>query len=74
MVESSLQPDRYNRYHLIGNVAEMINIEGIAKGGSYVHSLADGYYTKQIKYYEPAYWLGFRCVCEVLPVRKASTP
>ena len=66
MLEISLQPDKYNRYHLIGNVAEMISTKGIAKGGSYVHTLNDSYYTKRIGYTKPNYWLGFRCVCEIL--------
>ena len=66
MIELSLQPDKYNRYHLIGNVAEMISTRGIAKGGSYIHLLSDSYYTKRIVYTQPNYWLGFRCVCEIL--------
>lgn len=66
MKDFSLQPDKYNRYHLFGNVAEMINKKGVAKGGSYIHSISDSYYTKRINYYKPEYWLGFRCVCEVL--------
>jgi len=70
MIEISLQPDKYNRYHLIGNVAEIISTKGIAKGGSYIHSLDNSYYTKQIVYKKPNYWLGFRCVCEILNVPK----
>lgn len=66
MPERSLQPDKYNRYHLIGNVAEMINTKGIAKGGSYIHTLEQSYYTNRIEYHKPNYWLGFRCVCEIL--------
>ncbi|MDQ3051348.1 MAG: SUMF1/EgtB/PvdO family nonheme iron enzyme [Bacteroidota bacterium] len=70
MLESSLMPDRYNRYHLHGNVAEMINSKGIAKGGSFIHSLNDSHYSKQTLYSEPTYWLGFRCVCEILQDHK----
>ena len=66
MPEISLQPDRYNRYHLIGNVAEMIGTRGIVKGGSYIHSLEESYYTNRIASNKPTYWLGFRCVCEIL--------
>ncbi len=66
MMDYSLKPDKYNRYHLIGNVAEMVDMKGVAKGGSYIHSISDSYYTKRINYTKPAYWLGFRCVCEVL--------
>ncbi len=70
MLEISLQPDRYNRYHLIGNVAEMISTKGIAKGGSYIHSLDQSYYTNRIAYHKPTYWLGFRCICEILKNQK----
>jgi len=66
MLEISLQPDKYNRYHLIGNVAEMISTKGIAKGGSYIHTLEQSYYKNRIAYSQPTYWLGFRCVCEIL--------
>lgn len=65
MKNYSVKPDRYNRYHLIGNVAEMTDIKGVAKGGSYIHTLKEGYYTQRINYHRPEYWLGFRCVCEV---------
>ncbi len=66
MMDYSLQPDKYNRYNLIGNVAEMVAMEGVAKGGSYVQTINDSYYTKRINYTKPEYWLGFRCVCEIL--------
>jgi formylglycine-generating enzyme required for sulfatase activity len=65
MLDFSLKPDKYNRYHLYGNVAEMIDTKGIAKGGSYIHSLSESYFSKRIHYNKPEYWLGFRCVCEV---------
>ena len=66
MKNFSLKPDRNNRYHLIGNVAEMIDKKGVAKGGSYIHTISESYFTNRIKYSKPTYWLGFRCVCEVL--------
>lgn len=66
MMDYSLKPDKYNRYHLTGNVAEMVDMKGVAKGGSYIHTISDSYYTKRINYTKPAYWLGFRCVCEIL--------
>ena len=66
MKNFSLKPDRNNRYHLIGNVAEMIDKKGVAKGGSYIHTISESYFTNRIKYSKPEYWLGFRCVCEVL--------
>ena len=52
-------------YNMIGNVAEMVAEKGIAKGGSFLHSLDsckivfDQYYTG------PADWLGFRCIAVV---------
>jgi len=55
-------PNSYGTYNMIGNVAEMVSKKGIAKGGSFIHSLdsckisSDQYYTK------PERWLGFRCV------------
>ncbi|NOT52494.1 MAG: SUMF1/EgtB/PvdO family nonheme iron enzyme [Chitinophagaceae bacterium] len=53
-------------YNMIGNVAEMVSEKGIAKGGSFDHTLEeckiinDQYYTK------PERWLGFRCVAIVV--------
>ncbi len=66
MSDFSIRPDKYNRYHLFGNVAEMIDTKGVSKGGSYIHSAGDSYFSKRINYTRPEYWLGFRCVCEVL--------
>lgn len=52
-------------HHMIGNVAEMTDQPGIAKGGSWFHYPDEGEITKQILYFKPEAWLGFRCVCEV---------
>lgn len=52
-------------HHMIGNVAEMTDQPGIAKGGSWFHYPDEGEITKQIVYFKPEAWLGFRCVCEV---------
>jgi hypothetical protein len=49
----------------IGNVAEMIDKEGLAKGGSWAHSLASCKISKWQHYKKPTAWLGFRCVCVV---------
>ena len=66
----SLQPDKYNRYHFTGNVAELISEKGIAKGGSFIHSMKESYYKNRIAYNAPDYWLGFRCICEILPYQE----
>lgn len=52
-------------YGMIGNVAEMTNIKGIAKGGSFLHRCEDCTIEKFQEYRHPAPWLGFRCVAEV---------
>lgn len=50
-------------YHLIGNVAEMTTYKGIAKGGSWFHTLSESKIKSNIIYQEPEAWLGFRNVC-----------
>jgi formylglycine-generating enzyme required for sulfatase activity len=60
-IESNLLP-----YQMIGNVAEMLQEENIAKGGSWLHTLDEVSIKKRDSYVEPAAWLGFRCVCEVI--------
>ena len=50
-------------YNTIGNVAEMINQEGVSKGGSWRHPLERGAIRASIPYFFPADWLGFRCAC-----------
>lgn len=62
----AIKKDKSNRYHFIGNVAEMISEEGVAKGGSYVHFMDNSNIKSELKYDEPKYWLGFRCVAEVI--------
>ncbi|MDQ3073605.1 MAG: SUMF1/EgtB/PvdO family nonheme iron enzyme, partial [Bacteroidota bacterium] len=49
--------------HFYGNIAEMTSVKGISKGGSWYHSRADFFISKNIAYTEPAAWLGFRAVC-----------
>lgn len=51
--------------HLIGNVAEMTAGPGIAKGGSFMHTLEDSKITNAQSYYGPAPWLGVRYVATV---------
>lgn len=63
-----LNPSVY--FHLIGNVAEMVQEKGIVKGGSWRHKLAVSFPSKKIlvdpeKVYD---WVGFRCVAEVYTI------
>lgn len=50
-------------YNLIGNVAEMTLIKGIAKGGSWFHTLSESKIKSNIIYQQPEAWLGLRNVC-----------
>jgi hypothetical protein len=50
---------------MIGNVAEMVLEKGIAKGGSWNHTLEESAINSRQYYNKPENWLGFRCVCEV---------
>jgi len=61
----SYWPNAVGCYNLIGNVAEMTNIKGIAKGGSWINNPSDIYVEKEITYTKPTSWLGFRCVAEI---------
>jgi hypothetical protein len=58
-------------YHFIGNVAEMTSSKGIAKGGSWFHTLSESKISNNIPYEGQQAWLGFRNVCtwEKLEVR-----
>ncbi|MBX7094911.1 MAG: SUMF1/EgtB/PvdO family nonheme iron enzyme [Flavobacteriales bacterium] len=49
---------------LFGNVAEMIEEKGYAKGGSYLHYAKDAEVKMQLTYKKPEPWLGFRPVLE----------
>lgn len=62
----SYWPNNYGIYNIIGNVAEMIQEKGVAKGGSWKHTAEQSNLTKQISYTKPTSWLGFRCVCEII--------
>jgi formylglycine-generating enzyme required for sulfatase activity len=57
-------PNKIGVYNLIGNVAEMISEEGIAKGGSWINKPEEVSVTEDFHYTKPSDWLGFRCVCE----------
>ena len=58
--------DKGGRRNLMGNVAEMINAEGLSKGGGFIHSTDSCQYKFSIPYSRPEYWLGFRCVAELV--------
>ncbi len=51
-------------YHLWGNVAEMVQESGIAKGGYWEQTYAQAR-SQELRYEQPEYWLGFRCVCVI---------
>ena len=62
----SYWPNAKGIYNLFGNVSEMIDRPGIAKGGSF-RDQQDAFATETVVSYEgPKQWLGFRCVCEVI--------
>lgn len=58
-------PNKYGLYDMIGNVAEMVQEKGIAKGGSYRNSYDSINIQKDFSYDSPKDWLGFRCVCVI---------
>ena len=62
----SYWPNGFRLYNLIGNVAEMVQEEGIAKGGSFEHQLEDCKIKNKQTYSGPERWLGFRCVAVIL--------
>ena len=61
-VVNSFYPNMFGCYNMIGNVAEMVSEKGIAKGGSYIHSLDSCKISINQLYTKPERWLGFRCV------------
>ncbi|MBO2012810.1 formylglycine-generating enzyme family protein [Hymenobacter negativus] len=52
----------YHLYNLLGNVAEMIQERGIAKGGSYRDPITACTVTSRSQYTGPAPTVGFRCI------------
>ncbi|TXB65835.1 SUMF1/EgtB/PvdOfamily nonheme iron enzyme [Vicingus serpentipes] len=62
----SYWPNDYGVYNIIGNVAEMTQEEGVAKGGSWIHTEEEANLELEISYTKPESWLGFRCVFEVI--------
>ena len=62
----SFWPNSFRLYNMIGNVAEMVQEEGMAKGGSFDHQLEDCKIKNKQPYSRPERWLGFRCVAVIL--------
>jgi formylglycine-generating enzyme required for sulfatase activity len=58
----SFFPNSTGIYHMIGNVAEMVSETGLAKGGSFAHTLESCTIKSDQYYSQPEKWLGFRCV------------
>lgn len=61
----SYWPNAAGCYNLIGNVAEMTNQQGLAKGGSWISNPNEIDIERDITYTKPTAWLGFRCVAEI---------
>lgn len=61
----SYWPNAYGIYNLLGNVAEMTNKKGVAKGGSWIHSSQEVTINKDFNYQKPECWLGFRTIYEI---------
>lgn len=58
-------PNDFGLYQMLGNAAEMVQEEGVTKGGSYLDPLAACTVQARGRYEGPAPHIGFRCVCEV---------
>lgn len=63
---NSFFPNSFHLYNIIGNVAEIISERGIAKGGSFDHTLEECKIVNDHRYIKPERWLGFRCVAVIL--------
>lgn len=59
-------PTKAGLYNILGNVAEMVSEKGIAKGGSFIHTLEECKISNDQYYTKPERWLGFRCVAVVV--------
>lgn len=61
----SMNADWNGAYQFFGNVAEMVQENGVSKGGSYFHKAKSAISTESINYDGPQPWLGFRVVAEL---------
>jgi formylglycine-generating enzyme required for sulfatase activity len=59
-------PNDFGLYNMSGNVAEMVAEPGISKGGSWADATIELQIKSEKKYTQPAPWLGFRVVMDVL--------
>ncbi|MGB0523554.1 MAG: formylglycine-generating enzyme family protein [Flammeovirgaceae bacterium] len=61
-------------YHLFGNVSEMTQTKGIAKGGNWMQSIEACEIEQGNQYAAATAWLGFRCILEVKITPKVTFP
>lgn len=54
------KPTSLGLQNLQGNAAEMLNVEGLAAGGSFMHPANMSYKGQYLAYTKPEPWLGFR--------------
>ncbi|WP_073131935.1 SUMF1/EgtB/PvdO family nonheme iron enzyme [Chryseolinea serpens] len=66
-----LLPNPLGLYNMIGNAAEMTATRGVAKGGSYRHTLGESNISNKQLYEQSEAWLGFRCIA-VVRLKKKS--
>ncbi len=66
--------NRYDLYHVIGNVAEMVDQHGIAKGGGWNQNLTNLDPDKNLEQNIPNCWTGFRNICrwEILKLEEVE--
>ncbi len=57
--------NKYGVINMIGNIAEMTDKEGVAKGGSYLHDLDECGIKEKIIYKGSSPLVGFRAIAEV---------
>ena len=55
-------PNVLELYNIRGNVAEMLQEKGVAKGGSFIHTEIESPISQDFSYHSPEKWLGFRLV------------
>jgi hypothetical protein len=63
---SSYLANKAGFFCTFGNVAEMIDKKGIAKGGSWYHTFEESNFQQQINYAGPDPGIGFRIVMEII--------
>lgn len=63
----SYNKNNLGTYNVLGNVSEMLADKGISKGGSWKDEFKNCNTESNQVYTKPQSWLGFRCVCVVIP-------